>query len=331
MKKFICIFLSFFISLATYSEKLQYFADSFSEFRTKWFSDVLNLLDPEGLFNSDSNGVRFTCLESMTRSYMVKVSWIDGDGILEVATESFPKDGERRIAFYKKINVPKKEIEELVKLISKTKFYKQASTEHSTGRDGYEWLFESKINGSYKAACRWCPEKGFMYELGNKLIDMAGERERFELDRRDVFPLPDGYTEIFNPWNIVVRLYIDYSKGEPDAKLLCYNISNEEVRIPKYYFNLTDSESNALKYNYFVIFDGAGTILQYTGQNCSPTREELESDVVVFPPISESRDIIEFDAPCVLNNYIYQPDTKYYIFYRGPLGKSTSFWIKSGS
>ena len=200
MKRLMLIFSMLLISLNVYSKDLKFFPEgTFGEIMTKHYSEVLNLLDPVCLMDAECNTIRFSCMESMTRSYVIKITWTDDDANLEVFVESFPNQKERKIAFYKKEPVQKKEIDDFLKALKKKKFYEKPTEEKSNGRDGCDWLMETNIDGSYKVVCRWSPTSGFMYELGNILIDLSGERERFEMRQRKSRDWITGpYTEIFD-------------------------------------------------------------------------------------------------------------------------------------
>ncbi len=130
MKKLLTVFFMLMISLNVYSADLKFFPDgTFDEISTKWCSDDLTLLDPVSLMDAECNTVRFSCMESMTRSYVVKLSWTNGNGTLEVFTESFPNQGERRIAFHKKETVQKNKIEDFVKALEENDFYQKPTNE----------------------------------------------------------------------------------------------------------------------------------------------------------------------------------------------------------
>lgn len=329
MKKLVLVFFMLMISLNVYSADLKFFPDgTFNEISTKWFSDDLTLLDPVSLIDAKCNTVRFSCMESMTRSYVVKLSWTDGNGTLEVFTESFPNQGERRIAFHKKETVQKNKIEDFVKALEENDFYEKPATEVSSGRDGCEWLIETNINGAYKVVCRWTPKSGFMYELGNMLIDMSGERNRFEMHQtKNAWwnNTDESRTELFSKYDIVLRLGLSLVDGKTRAVLYCMNISPGEIRIPDYYLNL--SMENRLKDDWFSLMDENGGFLKYKGLIFKPSEKTLEDNIRCL----KAYEMLKFDIELskILDNYDIEPSKKYILFYSGPLGDSTPIPITS--
>ena len=189
MKKKICLLLTLLISLELYSGDIKYFPENvFSQFENEWYSKILDLLDPVNIQDIKCNAIRFSCIESMTRSYVIKLTWTDDNGILEVFTESFPLEEEHKISFQKAIIITKKDIESLLEVLSVCNFYDQPPTEKNNGRDGAYWIIETKIDNEYKIVCRWSPKSGFMYEIGNKMIDMSQERDRLVLKSKRIIP-----------------------------------------------------------------------------------------------------------------------------------------------
>ncbi|MBP5451380.1 MAG: hypothetical protein J6Y16_04000 [Treponema sp.] len=189
MRKTVCIFLTLLFSLELYSGDIKYFPENvFNQFEYEWYSEVLDLLDPVNVQETECNVIRFSCIESMTRSYVIKLSWTDDDGTLNVFTESLPYENERKISFQKSIAISKNDIEALLNVLSDCNFYDQPSTEKTNGRDGNYWIIEAKTDNGYKIVSRWTPKSGFIYEIGNKLIDMSGERDRLVLKPKVIIP-----------------------------------------------------------------------------------------------------------------------------------------------
>lgn len=189
MKKKICLLLTLLISLELYSGDIKYFPENvFSQFENEWYSKILDLLDPVNIQDIECNAIRFSCIESMTRSYVIKLTWTDDNGILEVFTESFPLEEEHKISFQKAIIITQKDIESLLEVLSVCNFYNQPPTEKNNGLDGAYWIIETKIDNEYKVVCRWSPKSGFMYEIGNKMIDMSQERDRLVLKSKRIIP-----------------------------------------------------------------------------------------------------------------------------------------------
>ena len=329
MKRLMLIFSMLLISLNVYSKDLKFFPEgTFSEIMTKHYSEVLNLLDPVCLMDAECNTIRFSCMESMTRSYVIKITWTDDDANLEVFVESFPNQKERKIAFYKKEPVQKKEIDDFLKALKKKKFYEKPAEEMSNGYDGCDWLMETNIDGSYKVVCRWSPTSGFMYELGNILIDLSGERERFEMRQRKSRDWITGpYTEIFDKEDIRVFPCIRDVDGKLKFFLECFNVSENEIVIPRFYLSFVEEKSKLLKNDWFSVMDENGGFLKYNGLVLKVPARNLESDVVCLKP-REYLKTAEIDVSYLLNKYGAQPSQKYYIFYNGPLGESRPIFME---
>ena len=303
------------ISMKVYSEDIKFFPDNtFTDGYSKWFSEILTLLDPVSIQDAEYNAVRFSCIESMTRSYVIKLTWGDGDGNMAVFVESSPNQGERKIAFQKNEPVPKDKINLFLDALTNSEFYEKSSMEVSNGRDGCEWLIETKINGSYKAVCRWSPKSGFMYELGNILIDMTGERNRF---------VPED--KFFKMKDVLLKLEIRNTHDGKKTVLECTNISNREICIPYYYLDLPPN--GQLKNNWFAVIDENETRLKFKGTEMKISPAFLKTRVHYLKPGQSIE--MDVDIKSVIGKYNGKSSKRYTIFYSGPLGESNEIEVEN--
>ena len=75
-----------------------------------------------------------------------------------------------------KLKISKKELNELLDLLSKSDFYNQSSQKIVTGsRDGTDYILETNINGKYKIVFRWGPPyEDFMFSIHEFLVKKIG-------------------------------------------------------------------------------------------------------------------------------------------------------------
>ena len=315
MKKLLHIIFMLLVSMNVYSEDIKFFPDNtFTDGYLKWFSEILTLLDPVNIQDIEYNAIRFSCIESMTRSYVIRLSWTDGDGNLDVFVESLPNQGESKIDFQKNESVAKYKIDGFLSALDACNFYEKPSTEFSNGRDGADWIVETNINGSYKVVCRWSPRSGFLYELGNMLIDMTGERIRLAPEDT-LFKTKD------------IRLKFDI-RDTGDAKKLvleCTNVSGREISIPYFYLDLTPK--GQLKNNWFSVTDENGNRLKFEGTEMKMSPAMLKIRIKYLKPGQSIE--MDVDIKSVIGKYNGKSSKGYTIFYSGPLGESNEIEVEN--
>ncbi len=315
MKKLFAIFFVAILAFNGFSEDCKYFPkDVFSEIKSKFYSNVLDLLDPVNLQDADCNAVRFSCIESMTRSYVIRLSWTDGDGNLDVFVESLPNQGESKIDFQKNESVAKYKIDGFLSALDACNFYEKPSTEFSNGRDGADWIVETNINGSYKVVCRWSPRSGFLYELGNMLIDMTGERIRLA---------PED--TLFKTKDIQLKFDIRDTGDAKKLVLECTNVSGREISIPYFYLDLTPK--GQLKNNWFSVIDENGNRLKFEGTEMKIAPARLQMRIKYLKPGQSIE--MDVDIKSVIGKYNGKPSKRYTIFYSGPLGESNEIEVEN--
>lgn len=156
MKRFFIKFLALLVLVnvvsAETSRRQKYFPEGTVDFE-EYCSDFLDAFDPLSIMTleKDHNELRFSCIESMTTSYVIKVSWTKHSRKMVLISENSPM---RRIEF----PLEKSALDKLQKMLSDCDFYNQESSAYVPGRrDGVIYLLEVNIDGKYKAVSIWGP------------------------------------------------------------------------------------------------------------------------------------------------------------------------------
>ena len=169
------LILFFTLNICIYAENLhkeQYFPENvFSKYIEEYYSDFFDKFDSNSLMSlkEGQNEIRFSCIDSMAVSYIIKVDWTKHSRNMELIVENNPV---KRI----KLKITKSELNELLKLLSKCDFYNQDSQKIITGaRDGADYILETNIEGKYKVVSRWGPPyEDFMFNIHEFLVKKTG-------------------------------------------------------------------------------------------------------------------------------------------------------------
>ena len=174
MKKFIVKILALLvlvnIAKAENLHKQKYFPEDTVDFE-EYCSDFLDAFDPSSIMTleKDRSEMRFSCIESMTTSYVIKVSWTKRSRNMLLIVENSPV---RRIEF----PLEKSALGKLQKMLSDCDFYNQESSTYVPGRrDGVIYLLEVNIDGKYKAVSIWGPPHDkYMSGIKDFLVKQIG-------------------------------------------------------------------------------------------------------------------------------------------------------------
>lgn len=135
-----------------------------SAFQVQWYSKHLSLMKEKPLQplaqDASEEVYRFTLLPTwgdprsfrlskVKKEFVVTFSRLDGDGGYDPGNlvESTSKA------------VPKKDVDEFLKLFGAVKFFTQPSEDENRGMDGSEWILEAVSNGKYHVVVRWTPKE----------------------------------------------------------------------------------------------------------------------------------------------------------------------------
>ena len=174
MKRFVIklIALLMFVNIANAENphRQKYFPEGSVDFE-EYCSDFLDAFDPSSVLSLEKghNELRFSCIESMTTSYIIKLSWTKRSRNMLLIAENSPI---RQIDFPLK----KSALDKLKKMISDCDFYNQESSKYVPGRrDGTIYLLEVNIDGKYKAVSIWGPpHEQYMSEIKDFLVKQIG-------------------------------------------------------------------------------------------------------------------------------------------------------------
>jgi hypothetical protein len=175
MKRILCKILILVLTLNFYinAQNLEkYFPEQlFSKSTEDYYSSFFEAFDPVSIMSLEQghNELRFSYIDSMAVSYIIKVDWTKHSRNMELIIENNPV---KKI----KVNITKSEVNELLKLLSKGDFYNQDSQKIITGaRDGADYILETNIEGKYKVVSRWGPPyEDFMFNIHEFLVKKAG-------------------------------------------------------------------------------------------------------------------------------------------------------------
>jgi len=147
-------------------------------FTQNWYASHLDVLDGVNIqIKSSMNAVRFTCLRTFHKPFMIKASWNKDKAKLEFRMSSGAGGYEPGKLIIDRIKIiTRQDIVLIVNLLIKYDFFNQPETMDELGCDGSQWIIEANIKGKYKVADRWSPENGVNFEIGNTLIKMSGEK-----------------------------------------------------------------------------------------------------------------------------------------------------------
>ena len=174
MKKLIVRFLALLVLVnvasAETSRRQKYFPDGTVDFE-EYCSDFLDAFDPSSIMSMEKgcNELRFSCIESMATSYVIKVSWTKHSRKMVLIAENSPM---RKIEF----PIEKSALDKLQKMLSDCDFYNQESSAYVPGRrDGVIYLLEVNIDGKYKAVSIWGPpHEKYMSGIKEFLVKQIG-------------------------------------------------------------------------------------------------------------------------------------------------------------
>lgn len=148
-KSLLLIFLlTFYISSSVTAK--DYFSTELDPVWNDDFIDFIDTFDPVSLVEIEDgyNVLRFSCIETMTISYMIKITWSDETHKAEIMVDNSPVK-------HKTINISRTLIDDIQNLLNNHNFYSQESRLQSYGRDGTYYLVEANLAGSYKVIARY--------------------------------------------------------------------------------------------------------------------------------------------------------------------------------
>jgi hypothetical protein len=161
-------------------------ADSFVK---KWFSETLFLLREPVLYNYTGDGefVRLLWLRSFDNAVVVRVNRFQDTiyaCIKELKAKSY--DAKQQVLKDTMIFIPVKKWEEILSALQVNDFWDANPTEETAGKDGIEWMLESRINKQYHCIERWDngrlasnPISLYLSDLmtiGNSILPMKSSR-----------------------------------------------------------------------------------------------------------------------------------------------------------
>jgi len=137
------------------------------------YSEICDALNSEPIKNlpKGKNAVRLISISS-SPCYIIKLVWTKHKRTIDFIEGDV--DG-TKVVRKKSLGVSKESVNELLALIEEKDFYNQPEYLNISVRDGEEWFVEVNIDGKYKAVVRPCLEHTFLYDIGRKLLRLAGE------------------------------------------------------------------------------------------------------------------------------------------------------------
>lgn len=127
-----------------------------------------------------------------------------------------------------------------------------------------------------------------------------------------------SYNDGFSLNDLQLELEIFGDKNCLEGKLICKNVSNKKIRLPKFYFMFNNENDYLMKNNWLSICDEKNIQIEYQGNYYDPYLKSLKSNVLVLKP-KESYEMIIHD---INKNYDIGTSKILFISYLGPLGKS---------
>lgn len=196
MKRILCkllilvLTLNFYINAQNFEK---YFPEQlFSKSTEEYYSSFFEAFDPVSIMSLEQghNELRFSCIESMTVSYIIKIYWTNHTRNMELIVENSPN---RRI----NVKITKKELKELLLLLSEYDFYNQDTQKIVLGRrDGADYILETNIEGKYKVVSRWGPPyEDFMFNIHEFLVKKAGGQAVINSEGKKVWNLIEWIEE----------------------------------------------------------------------------------------------------------------------------------------
>ena len=175
MKRILCKILILVLTFNFYinAQNLKkYFPEQlFSKSTEDYYSSFFDTFDSVSIMSLEQghNELRFSCIESMTVSYIIKIHWTNHTRNMELIVENSPN---RRI----NVKITKKELKELLLLLSEYDFYNQDTQKIVLGgRDGADYILEANIDGKYKIVSRWGPPyEEYMCHIHEFLLNKIG-------------------------------------------------------------------------------------------------------------------------------------------------------------
>ena len=150
---------------------LNFYLNAESILKGEYYSSFFDAFDLNSIVSLEKghNVIRFSCINSMSASYIIQVNWTKQTRNMELIVENSPNR-------HKSIKISKKEINEILQLLSECDFYNQDSQKIVPGvRDGAVYILEINIDGKYKIVSRWWPpHEEFMFKIHEFLVKKAG-------------------------------------------------------------------------------------------------------------------------------------------------------------
>ena len=167
-------------------QDVQYFpAGTFSDSPTldigtvRWYSKQLNALAEPSLWTASKDfgreRYRFLWLRTWDHPVSIRIEKNE-DGTasltLKVATGSGGYEpGKLDVTRTKQLS--KGEFEAVSARFRTSGFWTMATTEHSNGHDGAQWVVEAANNGQYHLVDRWSPKEGALKDLALHLLQLS--------------------------------------------------------------------------------------------------------------------------------------------------------------
>lgn len=145
----------------------------------RWYSACLSMLQEPSLWaaskDSQRQVYRFLWLRTWDQPISIRIDK-NGDGsgtlTLKIANSSVGCEA-NKLQTSRTKNLTKEEFASVVDQFKALGFWAAAPTEHSSGKDGADWVLEGATNGQFHAVKRWSPSKGSVRELALLILKLS--------------------------------------------------------------------------------------------------------------------------------------------------------------
>ncbi|MFY9559591.1 MAG: hypothetical protein WAQ52_05090 [Terriglobales bacterium] len=148
----------------------------------RWYSACLSMLREPSLWAASKDSrrqtYRFLWLRTWDQPISIRIDRnADGSGTLtlKVATSSVGCEA-NKLQTSRTKNLTKEEFASVVDQFTTSGFWTAAPTEHSSGKDGADWVLEGAMDGQFHAVKRWSPQKGSVRQLALLILRLSDFR-----------------------------------------------------------------------------------------------------------------------------------------------------------